>query len=53
MFIMSVVYAWYLVGPISLVGCVIILLFYPIMVRDKYRFRVEFIISKNIKYPLL
>ena len=32
MFIMSVIYALYLVGPVSLVGCVIILLFYPIMV---------------------
>ena len=48
MFIMSVVYAWYLVGPISLVGCVIILLFYPIMVRDKYWFRVDFILLKNL-----
>ena len=30
MFVMSVIYAWYLVGPMSLVGAIIILLFYPL-----------------------
>ena len=32
-FVLSVSYAIYLVGPSALVGCVIILLFFPIMVR--------------------
>ena len=32
-FVLSLSYAIYLVGPSALVGCVIILLFFPIMVR--------------------
>ena len=42
MFIMSVTYVLYLVGPVSLVGCVIILLFYPIMV-SKFFINNEFL----------
>jgi hypothetical protein len=29
---MSIAYVWYLVGPIGLLGCAVILLFYPLMV---------------------
>jgi len=35
MFLMSIVYVWYLVGPIALLGCFTILLFYPLMVIFK------------------
>ena len=35
MFLMSIVYMWLLVGPIALLGCAVILLFYPIMVRTE------------------
>ncbi|TRY70687.1 hypothetical protein TCAL_10025 [Tigriopus californicus] len=34
LFILSAVYSTYLVGPLSLVGFLIILLFYPVMVRE-------------------
>ena len=39
MFVMSIVYVWYLVGPMALLGCVIILLFYPLMVRLSFVLR--------------
>ena len=39
MFVMSIVYVWYLVGPMALLGCVIILLFYPLMVRISFELR--------------
>ena len=35
LFILSTGYAWYLIGPLSLLGLLVILLFYPVMVRKK------------------
>jgi len=34
MFVLSLFYSWMLVGPWSLLGCVVVMLFYPIMVRE-------------------
>ena len=33
LFLLSMAYAWVLVGPFSLLGLVVILLFYPILVN--------------------
>ena len=31
---LSIIYTYFLVGPVALIGCAIILCFYPIMVRN-------------------
>ena len=53
MFIMSIVYSIYLVGPSALVGSIVILLFYPIMgviasATAKLRLKVVTITDKRV-----
>ena len=54
LFLLSAGYAWYLVGPYSLLGLLVILLFYPIMVNVPIWFlktRLKFLIHREELLP--
>ena len=54
MFLMSIVYAIYLVGPSAIAGCIVIFLFYPLMgliasASAKIRLKVVTITDKRVR----
>ena len=54
LFLLSAGYAWYLVGPYSLLGLLVIRLFYPIMVNVPIWFlktRLKFLIHREELLP--